>query len=140
MAMKKNNSVFSLLIFAFVALFTVVPTVCAYEVDMYDYRELKEELAIVRDTYATALNVTLDEKQLSNPTWDDIEFELPELKYCKVTEIPGGYKIKGTHGVYKVDMEIKVIYGGEDLRYEVKHFKGTNVAGKDISGEVFRNK
>lgn len=130
--MKKVLCLFALMAFA---LFT--PTF-AFDGDMDVYHEFKEDLALARDTYLSSLNMALDEKELSDPSWEAIEFEAPELKYCTLKELPAGFIIKGSHGAYKVDAEVKFVPGKEDMRYQVKYLKGTNAPGKDIMGEVFK--
>ena len=137
MGMNKIFSIFAAMLFT---LFAIVaqPRVYAYDGDMDVYREFREDLALARDTYVSSLNMTMDEKEVSNPSWSDIDFEAPKMKYCTLTQLPGGFKLKGAHGAYKVEMEVKFIPGGEDIKYQVKHLKGSNKAGKDIVGEVFR--
>ncbi|PWJ63737.1 MULTISPECIES: hypothetical protein [unclassified Fibrobacter] len=137
--MKKTISLFSTFIFAFLVLILLVqPKAYAYDGDMDVYREFKEDLALARDTYISSLNMAMDEKEVSNPSWNDIEFEAPDMKYCTLKELPGGFKIKGAHGAYKVEVDIKFVPGREDMRYQVKHSKGSNGPGKEIVGEVFR--
>lgn len=137
--MKKTISLFSTFIFAFLVLILLVqPKAYAYDGDMDVYREFKEDLALARDTYISSLNMAMDEKEVSNPSWNDIEFEAPDMKYCTLKELPGGFKIKGAHGAYKVEVDIKFVPGREDMRYQVKHSKGSNGPGKEITGEVFR--
>ncbi|SHL40144.1 hypothetical protein [Fibrobacter sp. UWEL] len=139
--MKKNFSLLSVLVFAFMALVLLAqPKVYAYDGDMDVYREFKEDLALARDTYISSLNMAMDEKEVSNPSWNDIDFEAPDMKYCTLKEIPGGFKIKGSHGAYKLEADVKFVPGREDMRYQVKHSKGSNGPGKDIAGEVFRDK
>lgn len=137
--MKKILSLFAAVVFAFTAFAFVAQTkVYAYDGDMDVYREFREDLALARDTYISSLNMAMDEKEVKNPSWNDIEFEAPDMKYCTLNELPGGFKIKGSHGAYKVDMEVKFVPGGEDMKYQVKHLKGSNKPGKEIAGEVFR--
>lgn len=126
-------------LFAFMAIVLFAqPKVHAYDGDMDVYREFKEDLALARDTYISALNMAMDEKELDNPSWGDIEFETPDMKFCILKELPGGFKIKGSHGAYKLEAEVKFVPGGEDMKYQVKHLKGSNKPGKEIAGEVFR--
>lgn len=120
------------------AIVSLVPVSYAYDGDMDIYHEYKEDLLLIKDTYASALNVAMGEGSMMNPTWAAIEFEVPELQYNTLTEIPGGYKVKGSHGAYKLEAEIKVSPKEDDLRYEVKFLKGCNAPGKEIAGEVFR--
>lgn len=137
--MKKTISLLSAFVFGFLALILLSPPKAyAYDGDMDVYREFKEDLSLARDTYISSLNMAMDEKELNNPSWNDIEFEAPDLKYCTLDEVPGGFKVKGSHGAYKVDMEVKFVPGGEDMRYQIKHSKGSNKPGKEIAGEVFR--
>lgn len=120
----------------------IVSPLLAYDGDMDVYHEFKEDLALVRDSYLVAFNVAQEEsgeKTEGLKTWAQIEFEAPECQYLKVTEIPQGLKLKGSHGAYKVEAEVRVEMRGEDIFYDVKFLKGSNAPGKEIFGEVFRN-
>jgi len=112
----------------------------AFDGDMDEYHEFKEDLALVRDSYVQCVNMMADEHpEKLGGSWSDIEFEAPETAYVKIEELAGGFKIKGAHGAYKLDAEVRVRLKEGDILYEVKHSKkGSNAPGKEIAGEVFR--
>jgi len=135
--MKQISSFFKHILIAVALLLPI--TAFAFDGDMDEYHEFKEDLALVRDTYIQALNISMEEKgDKANPSWNDIEFELPELKYVVVKELPGGFKISGKHGAYKLDAEVRISPNENDFRYVVKHLAGSNAPGKEIAGEVFK--
>ena len=68
-----------------------------------------------------------------------LDFEAPAFKFLKMEEVPYGFKLKGSHGPYKIDVEIRVVTRDTDIFYDVKYNKASNAAGKEIFGEVFRN-
>lgn len=115
-------------------------SVFAYDGDMDEYREFREDLALVRDSYVTCVNMIADENpEKVGGSWQDLEFEAPATAYVKVEELAGGFKLKGAHGAYKLEVDVRVSLNPEgDPVYEVKHKKGSNAPGKDIAGEVFR--
>lgn len=115
-------------------------TAFAYDGDMDIYHEFKEDLSLVRDSYVTCVNMASEESpEKVGGSWQDLEFEAPETAYVKLEEIAGGFKIKGTHGAYKLDAEVRVRLNQDgDAVYEIKHSKGSNAPGKEIAGEVFR--
>lgn len=112
----------------------------AYDGDMDEYHEFKEDLALVRDSYTACVNMAVEEHpEKAAGSWQDLEFEAPGTAYVKLQELAGGFRIIGSHGAYKLDAEIHVRLNQEgDVKYEVKHGKGSNVPGKEIAGEVFR--
>lgn len=118
----------------------VAPFSMAFDGDMDEYHEFKEDLALVRDSYVQCVNMVADEHpEKVGGSWNDLEFEPPENAYVKVEELKGGFKIKGNHGAYKLDAEVRVGLNQEgDVKYEVKFSKGSNTPGKEIAGEVFR--
>lgn len=124
--------------FVFFSLICAMP-VMSYDGDMDEYREFKEDLNLARDSYLRALNLYLGEADFKPGfSWSELEFELPEFNYITVKELPGGFSIKGSHGAYKLDMEVRISPKEDDFKYEVKYSKGSNAPGKDIAGEVFR--
>ena len=119
-------------LFAFLIAFAVVMPF-AYDGDMDTYHEAKEELALVRDGYLSALNVAMDDANEGDPEgwfkardngecedWDDLEYVGPELEHFKLTEIPYGFQFKGRHGAYVVDVKIKVVTRDTDIFYDPK--------------------
>ena len=112
----------------------------AYDGDMDEYHEFKEDLALVRDSYVQCVNMVADENpEKIGGSWQTLEFEAPQTAYVKIDEVAGGFMIKGTHGAYKLDVEVRVKLNQEgDIKYEIKHGKGSNAPGKEIAGEVFR--
>ena len=110
----------------------------AFDGDMDEYHEFKEDLALARDSYITALNVAMEDNGKSTLTWAEMEYEAPELQYTTMKEVPGGFRVAGKHGAYTLDVEVRVSPSENDFRYEVKYLKGTNKPGKEIAGEVFR--
>ncbi len=122
-----------------IAAFLLPMTAFAFDGDMDEYHEFKEDLALVRDTYVSALNLSMEEHPgKSELTWEEMEFEAPELKYTTIKEIPGGFRISGGHGAYKLDAEVRLSPNENDFKYQVKYQKGSNAPGKEIAGEVFR--
>lgn len=116
----------------------------AYDGDMDEYHEFKEDLNLVRDSYLNALNISLGESEDAGstvpqkiPSWSEMEFEVPSLAYLTVKEIPQGYELSGSHGAYKVVAKVKVRFKEDDFVYDLEFAKGTNAAGKDILREVF---
>ncbi len=127
-----------LILLALLAMTMLVSPIFAYDGDMDEYHEFKEDLALVKDGYVSAMNVAMDEKSVENASWADIEFEAPDLKYVKLSEVRGGFKLEGSHGAYKLNVEVKVTPGEDDMKYSLKFLKGCNAPGKEIAGEVFR--
>ena len=127
----------------------------AYDGDMDTYHEFKEELSLARDSYLSCLNMAMEEASEKTDgslvgwfdlrdkggarSWMQLDYEAPDFKYLKMEEMPYGFKLSGTHGAYKVNTEIRVVTRDTDIFYDVKHGKGSNAAGKEIFGEVFRN-
>lgn len=133
-----RKKVFGSLIVLFFALFGVTSSL-AYDGDMDEYHAFKEELALARDSYVTCMNMVADESpEKIGGGWDAIEFEAPETAFVKLAEIPGGFRISGSHGAYKLDAEVRFKLKEGDVVFEVKHKKGSNAPGKEIAGEVFR--
>ena len=138
----------------FVALFLATP-LFAYDGDMDTYHEFKEDLSLARDGYIACLNMAMESANESTEgslegwfslrdkggarSWMQLDFEAPDLKFLKMEEIPYGFKLKGSHGAYKIDVEIRVVTRDTDIFYDVKYNKASNAAGKEIFGEVFRN-
>lgn len=133
-------------------IFGVANFLFAYDGDMDIYHEFKEDLSLVNDSYLLSLNMAIENTndetlnrwfdlraQGGAKTWKQLEFNVPDLKYLTLTEIPYGFKLKGSHGAYKVDAEVKVLTRDSDIFYDVKFLKATNAPGKEIMGEVFRN-
>jgi len=129
----------NLLVLITFGLLGIVPSF-AFDGDMDEYHEFKEDLALVRDSYVQCVNMTAEEHpEKLGGSWNDIEFEAPETAYVKIEELAGGFKIKGSHGAYKLEAEVRVRLKEGDILYEVKHSKkGSNAPGKEIAGEVFR--
>jgi len=121
------------------AFFLISSPVLAYDGDMDEYHEFKEDLALARDSYLSALNLYLGEAEFKTGfSWEQLEFEAPTLNYSSLKELPGGFSITGKHGAYKLDAEVRISPKEDDFKYEVKFQKGTNAPGKEIAGEVFR--
>lgn len=133
-----KNNVFGLL---FVLLFSLFggTSSFAYDGDMDEYHAFKEDLALARDSYVTCVNMVADETpEKIGGGWNAIEFEAPETAFVKLEEIPGGFKISGSLGAYKLDAEVRFRLKEGDVVFEVKHKKGSNAPGKEIADEVFR--
>ena len=124
----------------------------AYDGDMDTYHEFKEELALVRDGYISALNMAMDDanEQAEDgwfnarddgkfANWNDFEYNAPELEHFKVSEIPYGFQIKGHYGAYVMDAKIKVVTRDSDIFYDIEYLKGTNAPAKEVVSEIFRN-
>ena len=138
----------------FGALFLTAP-LFAYDGDMDTYHEFKEDLSLARDGYVASLNMAMESANESTEgtqegwfslrdkggarSWMQLDFEAPDLKFITMTEMPYGFKLKGSHGAYKIDAEIRVVTRDSDIFYDVKYNKASNAAGKEIFGEVFRN-
>ena len=133
----------------------LVAPLFAYDGDMDTYHEFKEDLSLARDGYIASLNMAMEEAsekagdnivgwfELRDKggarSWMQLDYEAPDLKFLKMEEIPYGFKLKGSHGAYKIDAEIRVVTRDTDIFYDVKYNKASNAAGKEIFGEVFRN-
>ena len=138
----------------FVALLLATP-LFAYDGDMDTYHEFKEDLSLARDGYIACLNMAMESANESTEgslegwfslrdkggarSWMQLDFEAPDLKFLKMDEMPYGFKLKGSHGAYRIDAEIRVVTRDTDIFYDVKYNKASNAAGKEIFGEVFRN-
>ena len=136
------------------ALFLAAP-LFAYDGDMDTYHEFKEDLSLTRDGYIACLNMAMESANESTEgslegwfnlrdkggarSWMQLDFEAPTFKFLKMEEVPYGFKLKGSHGAYKIDAEIRVVTRDTDIFYDVKYNKASNAAGKEIFGEVFRN-
>lgn len=115
-------------------------------------KEFKEQLASLRDSYASALNMAMEDAMEGDPAgwfkarnegldadWDDLEFEPPTLSLFSVEEIPYGYKISGSNHDYQLNAEIFVWTRNSDIQYTITYLSGTNDAAKEIAKEVFQN-
>ena len=141
--------------FAFILTLLLASAVFAYDGDMDTYHEFKEDLSLARDGYIASLNMAMESANESTEgtlegwfdlrskggarSWMQLDFETPDLKFLKMEEMPYGFKLKGSHGAYKIDVEIRVVTRDTDIFYDVKYNKTSNAAGKEIFGEVFRN-
>ena len=118
--MKKTTSLFFALA---VCLASFVP---AFAVDdgsepPDNFTILKEELALIRDSYLVSLNEAIEASLGENTedltpwfhlrdegkaaTWADLGYEVPKsLQHLKVTEIPYGLHIQGKVGQYSGDV------------------------------------
>ena len=115
-------------------------------------KEFKEQLASLRDSYASALNMAMEDAMEGDPAgwfkarnegldadWDDLEFEPPTLSLFSVEEIPYGYKISGSNHDFQLNAEIFVWTRNTDIQYTITYLDGTNEAAKEIAKEVFQN-
>ena len=137
----------------FVALFLTAP-LFAYDGDMDTYHEFKEDLSLARDGYIACLNMAMESANESTEgslegwfslrdkggarSWMQLDFEAPDLKFLKMEEMPYGFKLKGSHGAYKIDAEIRVVTRDTDIFYDVKYNKASHAAGNEIIGVLFR--
>ena len=125
-------------------------TVFAAEGDTYT--QFKEELASLRDSYASALNMAMEDAMDGDPAgwfkardegldadWDDLEFEPPTLSLFSVEEIPYGFKISGSNHDYQLNAKVFVWTRNSDIQYTITYLAGTNSAAKEIAQEVFQN-
>ncbi len=140
--------------------FVILLAICivplfAYDGDMDTYHEFKEDLSLARDGYIACLNMAMESANESTEgslegwfnlrdkggarSWMQLDFEAPTFKFLKMEEVPYGFRLKGSHGAYKIDVEIRVVTRDTDIFYDVKYNKASNAAGKEIFGEVFRN-
>ena len=135
----------------FFALFLAAP-LFAYDGDMDTYHEFKEDLSLARDGYIACLNMAMESANESTEgslegwfnlrdkggarSWMQLDFEAPTFKFLKMEEAPYGFKLKGSHGPYKIDAEIRVVTRDTDIFYDVKYNKASNAAGKEIAGTV----
>lgn len=124
----------------------------AYDEDMDTYRKFREELATIRDSYATNLNMAMEDAMEGDPAgwfnaraegldadWHDLEFEPPTVTIFAVDEIPYGFRISGREGEYKLDVKVTVTTRDADIWYVTQFLGGTNAAAKEIVNEVFKN-
>lgn len=139
--------------FAFVA--AMVSAALAYDGDMDTYHQFKEELALVRDSYVSSLNMAMSDANEAEPEgwfkardngeaedWDDIEYEPPlpgNIPHLVLEEIPYGFHLTGKHGPYKFDAKIRVVTRDNDIFYDITYNKGSNAAAKEVVNEVFHN-
>ncbi len=117
---------------------------------------LKEELALIRDSYLVSLNEAIENSLGENTedltpwfhlrdegkaaTWADLSYEVPAtLKYLKVTEIPYGLHIQGKVGQYSGDVKVTVVTRDMDIFYDRVFMKGTSADFKNLVIELFRN-
>jgi hypothetical protein len=117
---------------------------------------LKEELALIRDSYLVNLNETIEASLGENTedltpwfhlrdegkaaTWADLSYEVPKsLQHLKVTEIPYGLHIQGKVGQYSGDVKITVVTRDMDIFYDRVFMKGTSADFKNLVMELFRN-
>ena len=124
----------------------------AYDEDLDTYREVREELASLRDSYIADINMAMEEANADNPegwfkarqdgfgrAWKDTDFEAPMSEVFTIEEIPYGFKVRGKKGEYKFNFEVVVATRDSDIFYVVLVRSGTNPAAKEIVNEVFKN-
>ena len=124
----------------------------AYDEDLDTYREVREELASLRDSYIADINMAMEEANADNPegwfntrdkgfgySWSDTDFEAPMSKVFTIEEIPYGFKVHGNKGEYKFNFKVMVATRDADIHYVVSILSGTNAAAKEIVNEVFKN-
>lgn len=121
-----------------------------------NYTVMKEELALIRDTYLVSLNTAIEaaigedatdltawfnlRDEGKAATWADLGFEVPaDLKYLKVKEIPYGMYITGKVGPYTADVKITVVTRDLDIFYDRVFIKGNSSQVKELVMELFRN-
>lgn len=142
-----------ILIFAVLAFLTIESF--AYDGDMDTYHEFKEELSLIRDGYVACVNMAMEDANENDPegwfklrdrgeasSWAGLDYSAPEtgnIPHLTLKETPYGFHIAGAHGAYKIDVTVRVVTRDSDIFYDVKHSKGSNEAGKEIFGEIFRN-
>ena len=115
-------------------------------------KEFKEQLASLRDSYASALNMAMEDANDGDPAgwfkardegldadWDDLEFEPPTLSFFSVEEIPYGYRISGSTSDLQLNADVFVWTRNTDIQYTVTYRSGTNAAAKEIAKEVFQS-
>ena len=114
-----------------------------------NYTQFKEQLASLRDSYASALNMAMEDAMDGDPAgwfkarnegldadWDDLEFEPPTLSLFSIEEIPYGYKISGSNHDYQLNAEIFVWTRNTDIQYTITYLPGTSESAKEIATEV----
>ena len=117
--------------------------------DAYDY--FKEQLASVRDSYVTCVNMAMEDATSGDPagwfwmrseglaaTWKDLDFEPPESIF-KIKEIPYGFHLSGGRGSYWIDADIVVWTRDSDIQYTITYRKDTSADAKIVAKEVFVN-
>lgn len=120
-----------------------------------NYTVVKEELALIRDTYLVSLNGAIEtaigedatdltawfnlRDEGKAATWADLGFEPPAVKNLKVKEIPYGMYITGKVGPYTVDMKVTVVTRDMDIFYDRVFMKGNSAQVKELVMELFRN-
>ena len=115
-------------------------------------KDFKEQLASLRDSYASALNMAMEDANDGDPAgwfkardegldadWDDLEFEPPTLSFFSVEEIPYGYRISGSTSDLQLNADVFVWTRNTDIQYTVTYRSGTNSAAKEIAKEVFQS-
>lgn len=118
--------------------------------DAYD--EFKEQLASIRDSYVTCLNMAIEDANSNGDasgwfwmrdqglaaTWKDLDFEPPESIF-KIKEIPYGFSISGGRNGYWIDADVFVWTRDSDIQYTVTYRKDTSADAKLVAKEVFVN-
>ena len=146
-----SKKIRSMLKSAALALVLCVPAF-AYDEDLDTYREVREELASLRDSYIADINMAMEEANADNPegwfkarqngfgrSWKDTDFEAPMSQVFAIEEIPYGFKVHGNKGEYKFNFKVVVTTRDADIYYVVSFLSGTNAAAKEIVNEVFKN-
>lgn len=118
--------------------------------DIYD--EFREQLASIRDSYVTSLNMAIEDANSKGDasgwfwmrdqglaaTWKDLDFEPPESPLT-VKEIPYGFRISGSISGFGIDIEVFVWTRDSDVQYTVTYRSSANASMKEVVREVFVN-
>lgn len=130
-----------------ILLASIVPALAG---DAYD--DFKEQLASVRDSYVTSLNMAIEDANSNGDasgwfwmrdqglaaTWKDLDFEPPESIF-KIKEIPYGFSISGGRNGYWIDADVFVWTRDSDVQYTVTYRSSANASMKEVVREVFVN-
>ena len=113
---------------------------------------LEEELALVRDTYLSALTSAMEKAMETAPdnwfkmraegqyaTWDDFEIEVPSVAHFQVTEAPYGFSIKSKVSDMPGSCSVRVVTRDMDIFYDLDFSKKASEAFQERVRDVFSN-
>lgn len=142
-----------LLTFCFVLLLSVPLWAESEEASAEDSRAmLDEELALVRDTYLSALTSAMEKAMNVAPdhwfnlraagnyvTWDDFEIEIPTVAHFQVTEAPYGFSIKSKVSDMPGSCSVRVVTRDMDIFYDLEMSKNASESFRERIRDVFSN-
>ena len=113
---------------------------------------LEEELALVRDTYLSALTSAMEKTMETAPdhwfnmraegqyaTWDDFEIEVPSVMNFEVVEALYGFSIKSKNTEAKGSCNVRVVTRDADIFYDIDFAKGASENFRTLVRNVFTN-